>query len=182
VPKGSVAGTGCTPSTVTVTRPPPWGERDFVCAGGATAGACGQGKVCVAKPVTGATSCIRKAGATACPGDPWTAAVSLYPDAFVDGRGCSACGCTPTGIGCSADVTVYGCSATCTATAPCPAPAAQAIGACADLSAVVGPPNTTNWTAKVTSGPTVTGTCAKTGGSPNGQVQRGTPDLVCCVP
>ncbi len=177
---GSWAMNGsCTPSTVTVTKNPPWQLRDEVCPV-AVGGGCGAGKVCAPKSDGKHPElCVRAvAGTPPCPKG-YATELDVY-GSFKDTRGCSACNCKPV-AGCGGGaVQVYGCDAgTCMAGCgnmpnPQPIPA----GGCVDIQSIT---SAGAWAHKVVAPSVPAGVCNGIT-TPIGTVVPSEPSAFCCTP
>ncbi len=170
-------------STVTVTKPmPTWSSVGLACGGATVGTGCSGTETCLPKPDNGfgSTLCVMKAGDNDCPAGQFTNQHVFYTGFTGDSRGCSACGCgaTATGGDCSATVEVYS-SASCTGSPVVTLNPTTAAGDCQPVSG-----NPVLQSRKATFTAPTGGTCATTGGVPNGTLpvaDETTAVTFCCL-
>jgi hypothetical protein len=154
-----------------------WAGLVDVCQGTASnvaGGGCGAMQACVAvAPGTyaGAGICIRQTGEVVCPSG-WDTPYMLYTGG-TDARGCAACVCTPNttctgGVACSEDDNSCGGGGGCR-------PINDANGCTSQDGYSEG-----TWSIHRTVWPSPSGSCAASGGAPNGQIDAVGAITYCC--
>jgi hypothetical protein len=167
----AVSGGSCTPNPTKTVPPATWNATERACGGAMASGTgCSGSELCVPAP-SGSYSrvCIGKAGDNTCPAE-YPLKELLY-SGVSDNRDCSACTCGgPSGATCTGgDVRIYdapGCSGS--------SITVLADGTCKSAGGI------TTIAAKVNTAPTVSGTCAKSGGTPTGAATPTGPTTLCC--
>lgn len=168
----------CTPSGGSVVPTDPWAELIDVCSGtgaGLAGGGCGANGACIPKSSDDYVAegvCVRQAGTAAnCPAG-WGTPKHVFAGG-TDNRGCSACACTP--------------STTCTGGQVCSEDANDCGGGggCQPINDNSGCTNHDGysegtWSIHRTAWPSPSGSCAFTGGVPNGQIDTSGATTYCC--
>lgn len=164
----------CAPSAVDFPNKEPWNGVVEACHAPA-GGGCGQGKVCLPKPLVGETqsACYRAADGAGCPMG------YSQIDSFTDGadsRGCTACTCGAPGTKClGASFTVYDLDGCAPGGTDQPLPIDT--GGCKNVT-VYG--DSMTWSIEQTKPPMPNGSCAPSGGAPTGELKPAGPATFCC--
>ncbi len=171
----TAVGGACAPVASTNVQAPRFAGRARLCstAGGPAASLsaiCGAARACAARPTSpfAGGRCVSRIGEWACPSDYPTKHVYYDDTKQSDNRGCSACTCgAPVGASCTASASLY------------------SLNSCASPTATTSLPINcqlfaSSMRANVTTPTPQGGTCAASGGVPNGSFYPGTPTTVCC--
>jgi hypothetical protein len=177
-PAPTVTGGSCAANGGQATLPPlSWAILGKACGDSPVGGGCGGGNICQPKPPLPFLPglCIYKPGDQSCPAGPF-AQKHVFYEAASDTRGCAACSCgAPVGGSCTISMSIYSdpfqntCNSIVTT---------FNAGDCANLN---GNPAVYGRKAMVTQQP-AGGTCAPSGGQPNGTVTPTEPTTFCCAP
>jgi hypothetical protein len=147
-----------------------WAGWLQACAIKATGGGCGTGKVCAPNPTATQSLCIRQDGQQACPNG-WKA-VEGYADGK-DDRSCGACSCTANPTCTGGTYQVFD-SNNCDTNGGNPTTIDS--NTCRNVSGQI---DFGSWSVQ-RNPPTAGGTCAASGGEPQGSVQTQGPVTFCC--